>query len=254
MNSFFELLGLDRNTTWETIEEPETHDWATIAAEDDARAAAATSAASTPENIGLATRQEANCAETTAFTRVLCDNMPTREAWWATGGALAMRDDNTLRRRAGEAKQYKFSVPAALNSSEGAVAARSITNEDGSEMSFVKTYIFEEETGIVHYQGTRAALAVEEQLPSTLRGLSPEKRQTREYSIVIQATALSSATTLATESCVGSMVRWHVNRASESNRFKCVPLDNRGSWKFALHVNINKGHNNNGEKGECCDF
>jgi hypothetical protein len=80
MNSFFELLGLDGNTTWETIEEPETHDWAAIAAEDAGRAAATTSAASTPENIGLATRQEANCADTTGFTRVLCDNMPTREA------------------------------------------------------------------------------------------------------------------------------------------------------------------------------
>jgi len=184
--------------------------------------------------------------------------MPTRQAWWATGGARAvwygpevlirwtdaiahvivtarslrqMRDGNTLRRRGGGAKQYKFSVPAALDSSDGAVAARSITKEDGSEMSFVNDYIFEEETGIMHYQGTRAALAAEEQVPSTLRGLSPEKCQTREYSIVIQATALSSATNLATESCVSSMVKWHVNRASESNRFKCVPLDNRGSWK-----------------------
>jgi hypothetical protein len=163
-----------------------------------------------------------------------------------------MRDGNTLRRRAVVAKQYKFSVPA-LNSSDSEIAARSMTKENVCEMSFVNNNIFEE-TGIVHYQGTRATLAAEEQVPSTLRGLSPEKRQTREYSIVIQATALSSATNLATESYVSSMVKWYVNRASESNRFKCVPLDNRGSWKFALHVNIDKGHNNNGEKGECCDF
>ncbi|KAK7703007.1 hypothetical protein SLS64_009278 [Diaporthe eres] len=281
MDSFFELLGFDGNTTWETIEEPETHDWAAIAAEDAARVAATTSNAPTAENIGLATRQEAKCTDTTGFTQILCENMPTRAAWWATGGALAiwygpevlvrwtdaiahvivtarslrqMKPGNELGRRAGEAKQYKFSVPAALNSSDGAVAARSTTNEDGSEMSFVNHYIFEEETGIVHYQGTRAALAAEEQAPSALRGVSPEKRQTHSYSIVIQATALSSATTLATQGCVSSMVKWHINRATESNRFKCVPLDNRGSWKFALHVNINKGLNNNGEKGECCDF
>ncbi|KAI7775911.1 hypothetical protein LA080_006121 [Diaporthe eres] len=34
MDSFFEILGFDGNTTWETIEEPETHDWPAIAAED----------------------------------------------------------------------------------------------------------------------------------------------------------------------------------------------------------------------------
>lgn len=39
MNSFFELLDFNGNTTWETIEEPETHDWAAIAAEDAARGA-----------------------------------------------------------------------------------------------------------------------------------------------------------------------------------------------------------------------
>lgn len=42
MERFFKLLGFDGNTTWETMEEPETHNWATIATEDAARAAATT--------------------------------------------------------------------------------------------------------------------------------------------------------------------------------------------------------------------
>ncbi|KAI1880134.1 hypothetical protein JX265_001755 [Neoarthrinium moseri] len=72
--------------------------------------------------------------------------------------------------------------------------------------------------------------------------------------MAIQATALTSASTIARQSCVTSMIKWHVNRATERNRFKCVPVYNRGSWKVALHVNINHGRNNNGEYGECCDF
>lgn len=53
---------------------------------------------------------------------------------------------------------------------------------------------------------------------------------------------------------MSSMVKWQINHASESNRFKCVSLENRGSCKFALHININKGHHNDGGKGECRDF
>jgi hypothetical protein len=86
------------------------------------------------------------------------------------------------------------------------------------------------------------------------RSGSLRKRQTSDYSIVIQATALHPQNTIASESCVSSVVKWHINRATEQNQFKCVPLDNRGSWLMALHVNVNHGRNNNGEYGECCDF
>lgn len=273
MNCFFKLMGFDANTIWEAIGEPETHDWAAIEAEDAARAAATSSDVPTPENIGLATRQdEETCSDETDFGRILCDNMPTRDAWWAAGGSLPLwyypeRLNNfigtithtivtaqSIRQiaygpdlgKTGSAKQYKFSVPATQSTT---------SNDHGGETSLANDYIYEEETGIVHYQGTRAALVVEPQEAprSALRGAPRRQGPTSKYSIVIQATALSNASTIATEDCVTSMIKWHVDEASTSNRFKCVPLDNRGSWRFALHVNINHGPHNDGTYGKCCD-
>lgn len=278
MDGFFKLMGFHANTTWETIGEPETQDWAAIAAEDAARAAATRSDAPTPENIGFATRQEeTKCADDTKFGTILCDNLPTREPWWDIGGSLTIwySDDrltnftNTiahttitaqsikqivsgsdLEARPGKANQYKFSVPT--------VAHSTTSNDHDGDESSVNHYIYEEETGIVHYQGTSAALVAELQPPPPPPALGRASRGEdtiwgSKYTTVIQATALSDAVTIVTESCVSSMIKWHIDRASENDRFKCVPLDNQGSWRFALHVNINHDSHNEGEYGKCCD-
>ncbi|KAK8127138.1 uncharacterized protein PG998_002897 [Apiospora kogelbergensis] len=281
------LLGLP-STKWETIEEPEVHDWDAIAAEDALRASG-TSPAATPENLGLARRDENaspdQCANTTGFDRLVCQTLPTRVPLWAAGGALSIwyappafmrfvrayaatiriarslrgeaRAEDMVKRAAnGEApRQFRFSLSALPLGSNGTLAARD-EDLDLTDMELSHQYVYEEATGILHYMGTRGALDVEEQVPSARRGTGPVGRRdpTRNYTIVLQATALSSASTIASTECVGDIVKWHINQATEQNRFRCAPLDNRGSWKMALHVNVNHGRGNGEEIGSCCEF
>ncbi|KAK7977200.1 hypothetical protein PG996_003273 [Apiospora saccharicola] len=295
LEAFYQDLGLSAAdvANWQAIEELETHDWDAIAAEDAARAAAGvsekdvTSPAATPENMGLATRQsEDQCANLTGFANILCANMPSRAAWWTAGGAMAIwyapealvrwtdavahviKTSRSLRqvKGAGElgarsvssgTRQIKFSVPVFHgngNSSSSVLATRNADQD--ADMTVHNDYLFEEAAGVLHYQGTRAALAADadERAPSSAVRGSVQSRQTRSYTIVIQATALTSASTLASESCIASVVKYHINRATEQDRFRCVPVDNRGSWKMALHVNVNKGRGNGGEYRTCCDF
>ncbi|KAH6653108.1 hypothetical protein BKA67DRAFT_659749 [Truncatella angustata] len=80
LNSFYQELGLDVNSTWEDIE---------AIAKEDAEMEATTVSANTPVNIGLS-KQDDTCAALTGYASILCANMPSREAWWATGGALAI--------------------------------------------------------------------------------------------------------------------------------------------------------------------
>lgn len=146
-----------------------------------------------------------------------------------------------------------FSVPVLSENSSNSSTSLTPRKEDPNqvEMTVLNDYIFDEAEGILHYQGTKARLTAEERMPSSQRG-TLKSRQTRNYSIVIQATTLSSPSTIAGESCVSSLIKWHINRASEQNRFRCAPVDNRGSWKVGLHVNINVGRGNYAQYGSCC--
>ncbi|KAK7921469.1 hypothetical protein PG985_009491 [Apiospora marii] len=219
--------------------------------------------------------------------------MPSRAAWWTAGGAMAIwyapdalikwtdaiahviktarslrqvKSAEQLGARSADVgagtgnRQIKFSVPVFQeknnnnSSSSDALAARD--EEDEAGMTVHNDYLFEEAAGVVHYQGTRASLATDadERAPSSAVRGSVQGRQTRSYTIVLHATALSSASTLASETCIAKVVKWHINRATQQDRFRCAPVDNRGSWRFALHVNVNKGRGNGGEYRQCCDF
>ncbi|KAK7967567.1 uncharacterized protein PG986_001844 [Apiospora aurea] len=299
LEKFYEHLGLDSAAAnWEAIEELETHDFEAIAAEDAARAASSgvtvrSSPAATPDNMGLAARQDADqCADQTGFAQILCANMPSRTAWWTAGGAMAIwytpdlmikfadaiahvvRTARSLRqvkpagqlgaRAQGPGRQFKFSVPVFREEGSSPFLAplatrgeaRNSTGSDAADMQMHNNFHFDEDEGVLHYMGTRAALAADEVMPSARRGTSESRRrgQTKNYTIVVQATALTSASTIASEQCIGSVIKYHINRATEQNRFRCVGVDNRGSWKVALHVNVNRGRNNGGEYGTCCEF
>ncbi|KAK8087316.1 hypothetical protein PG994_002290 [Apiospora phragmitis] len=280
LDAFYQHLGLDGGdvASWQPIEEPETHDWDALAAEDAARAAAGAGAGTS-----LAARDDDPnngnmCAHLPDWRYVVCATVPSRVPWWTAGGALAIwytpdlmdkftRSVATIIITASAAaaaaaaatsppspRQFRLSVPvfgANGNSSSAALDARD-ENPDNAEMAVHNDYIFEEAAGIVHYMGTRATLTAEERAPSAQRG-TVRARQTRNYTISLQATALSLATTSASESCVAEVVKNHINRASEHDRFRCAPVDNRGSWLIALHVNIDWGRGNDQEHSQCCD-
>ncbi|KAK8039527.1 hypothetical protein PG993_007938 [Apiospora rasikravindrae] len=284
LEKFYEHLGLDpAAANWEAIEELETHDFEAIAAEDAARAASS----------GV-TADADQCANQTGFAQILCANMPSRAAWWTTGGAMAIwytpdlmikfadaiahviRTARSLRevkpagqlgaRAQGPGRQFKFSVPVfreegsspflAPLATRGEARNGNGTGSDAADMQMHNNFHYDEDEGVLHYMGTRAALAADEVMPSARRGTGESRRRgsTKNYTIVVQATALSSASTIASEQCIGSVIKYHINRATEQNRFRCVGVDNRGSWKVALHVNINRGRNNGGEYGTCCEI
>lgn len=280
METFFEIMGLN-GTAWEEITEYETYDVPAITEED--------------SKLSLLARQTDSgyCADLTGFSKILCDNMPTREAYWTAGGALfiwygpevltkwcdaiahviktarslrQMQDGNDLNARliarGGEPNtNYRFTVPFDV---DGILGKRSfLDGETGQTVNLVlsNTYIFDANSQVIHYHSTNGMYSASfNENPESAAALARrgdediDKRQTYDYSIVIQATALTSATTIASAGCISDMVRHHIKYASEQNRFKCVPIDNRGSWRVALHVNINHGLDNHGEKGECCDF
>lgn len=288
MEDFYQLTGLNESHwTIEEIVEYETHDAAAVvAARADARRAphgAPTSPARTYRDLELGT----SCDDRTGFAQVLCDNMPERYAYWTIGAGIAIwygpdvivkwanavahiiklsrslkvkKNGGELgspRRRGLESedvvsnKYYKFSIPQATQDSNSIASAPNST--------VLNNYIFEESTGIIHYQGTKASLSPGDSSENTgsnavNRRAYASKRQTYDYTLILVISAVSQAGTIASEECIGSVIKWHIDMASQYSRERCSPLDNQGSWQMGLMVVINEGKNNDAVPHGCCGY
>lgn len=274
------LVGGDNTTEWEVIEELETHDWA-------AREAAGVSAdPAAPQNMGLVARLDKDtCGDMASWSRIVCAKVPESFPWWVGDGALIIwyapgvlfkwttavakliRTARSLRqvksagdmvRRSSSSdeapRQFRFSVPVQYHA--GDLASRDQEDPDSAGLQVHNNYLFDEASAVLHYMGTRAEMGMDGAAAppwSAVRG-SKKARQSRNYTIVLQATALTSASTLASAECIADVLRAQINHASEQDRFRCVPIENRGTWKMALHININQGRGNDGESGNCCEF
>jgi hypothetical protein len=81
MKEFLTKMGFDANSTWEEITDYETTNLdATLES---------FSPRTSPASVFLAERAD-TCEDLTGFSKILCDNMPDRAAWWAAGGVLAI--------------------------------------------------------------------------------------------------------------------------------------------------------------------
>ncbi|EAU31863.1 conserved hypothetical protein [Aspergillus terreus NIH2624] len=152
---------------------------------------------------------------------------------------------------------YHFSLPYLLDSQGQADASslhrRSLGEEDGIDTALTHDYVFSEADETLYYKGTNAVFSVGAPDANLQNGTSVlRKRATTDYTIVMSIVRRTSATTKAKPSCLAKLLRYHIDRSSEKNRFACRPIDNRGSWHATMHLMINHGKNNQGKYGYCC--
>ncbi|KAK3315519.1 hypothetical protein B0H66DRAFT_536386 [Apodospora peruviana] len=50
-------------------------------------------------------------------------------------------------------------------------------------------------------------------------------------------------------SCIGTLLKFHIIRSSETQRYACRPIDNQGAWHATIWLMINHGQNNQGTHG-----
>ncbi|KAL5366338.1 hypothetical protein BJX96DRAFT_169844 [Aspergillus floccosus] len=150
-----------------------------------------------------------------------------------------------------------FSLPYLLDS-QGQPEARSLHRrnlgeEDGIDTVLKHDYVFSEADETLYYKGTNAVFSVGAPDASLQNGTSVlRKRATYDYTIVMSIVKRSVANTIAKPGCLAKLLRFHIDKSSERNRFACRPIDNRGSWHAKMHLMINRGKNNQGEYGFCC--
>ena len=59
--------------------------------------------------------------------------------------------------------------------------------------------------------------------------------------IVIETWRKSKELTTTSAECIAQVLRWHLDRAAEENRFICTQLDAQGDWFAWLQLSIRKG-------------
>lgn len=79
--AFHSVIGGQNGTSWEDITEYETF-------EDQAQPQSQSSNPSDPEATGLIRRADDYCSDLTGVTRMVCDNVPSRNWFWGAGGTL----------------------------------------------------------------------------------------------------------------------------------------------------------------------
>ncbi|KAK1595402.1 uncharacterized protein LY79DRAFT_702134 [Colletotrichum navitas] len=241
---------------------------------------------------GLATRQNEDvCSDLTGITRMVCDNVPSRWWFWGAGGVLliwyspegirswlvsiseaikAGRDlrntwrDGTELKRAEDAVDYHFSLPYILNENaepDATPQLKAASLGEGEETESLHDYVFSERENTIYYKATRTfftAPNIDTTLESSLdfsnltTEEAVEKRQTDSCTINLHIVRRTTATTTANPGCLANMLKFHIDRSSETNRFACRPIDNKGSWHATFWLMINKGYRNTGTYGWCC--
>ncbi|KAK7947926.1 uncharacterized protein PG986_008812 [Apiospora aurea] len=154
---------------------------------------------------------------------------------------------------------YKFSVPVyreadsspalAPLAARGEAAQRSHGNGNSTAgITLHQQCTFGEGEGMLHYMGTRAVLGGDGALAasSPARRGTKQARESRSYTIVIQATPLAEKSTTAKVECIGRTIKLQIDLATEKARYRCLPMDNLGYWKMSLHISINEGDHNAG--------
>ncbi|KAI1870409.1 uncharacterized protein JN550_005337 [Neoarthrinium moseri] len=114
------------------------------------------------------------CSAMTGFAQILCANIPTREAWWAAGGAMAIWYATDVLVKWTDAIAHVIVTARSLQEMKsaqnlgvrslasvlakmdlGSLDARSASDDEDAEMALLNDYIYEDSTGIIHYQGTK---------------------------------------------------------------------------------------------------
>ncbi|KAM7182952.1 hypothetical protein V8F20_012788 [Naviculisporaceae sp. PSN 640] len=235
------------------------------------------------------------CKDMTGWSKLVCENMPSRMWFWGVGGALGFyytpsvmanfmiscanvvkagrdlrnvwRDDSVggatglieevSKRR--ERIDYHFTLPHVLDARGKPHltrhARRSLIDEERREVNIttVHDYVYSERDQTIYYKATRASLSSSGNPPKHLvkDGLE-ERALTVEYTINMHLVRRTPATTIASTTCIASLLKYHINRSSETQRFACRPIDNQGSWRATMWLMINKGRGNTGTYGYCC--
>ncbi|KAM0715599.1 hypothetical protein Q7P37_009097 [Cladosporium fusiforme] len=159
------------------------------------------------------------------------------------------------RRSNGTAIDYHFSLPYILdghgNPMHYDVVKRDTVEDDGTETKFTHDYVYSEAEETIYYKSTAASFSSSMMDNST--GIAGHaRRSTSDYTLHIEIKKHSKANTVAEVGCLAAMLKNHVDASSESQRFSCRPIDNRGSWHANMHTMINHGRNNFGYYGDCC--
>ncbi|KAF6803718.1 hypothetical protein CMUS01_15017 [Colletotrichum musicola] len=223
---------------------------------------------------GLATRQEDVCSDRTGITRMICDNVPSREWWWGAGAGRDLHNnwrDGSELKRAEDVVDYHFSLPYILNEKaepDAPTQLKLASLGKGEETESFHDYVYSERTNIIYYKATRSFFTAPN-IDTTLEPSSDvsnltaeealEKRQTNSYTINMHIVRRSTATTTARPGCIANMLKFHIanmlkfhiDKSSERNRFACRPIDNKGAHA-TFWLMINKGYRNTGTYGWCC--
>ncbi|KAE8143461.1 hypothetical protein BDV38DRAFT_277481 [Aspergillus pseudotamarii] len=152
---------------------------------------------------------------------------------------------------------YHFSLPYMLDS-QGKPEASSLSRRsdlgEGIEATLSHDYVYSERDETLYYKGTNGAFSVSDpDAESSSNGRLAARRPTHDYTIVMSVVKRSQANTIARPSCIAQLLKYHIDKSSEKNRFACRPIDNKGSWRATMHLMINHGKRNLGTYGTCCN-
>ncbi|CBF81857.1 predicted protein [Aspergillus nidulans FGSC A4] len=191
---------------------------------------------------------------------------------WRDGssGANGLTPHDELRRTLNmkareDAVDYHFSLPYLLDrqgrpeANSWSLSRRSGDSEGVDLAMLSHDYVFSETDQVLYYKGTRGTFSFgvpegKDKSPSRNNTLELEARApTHDYTIVMSVIKRSTANTIAKPSCIAKLLKFHIDRSSETNRFACRPIDNKGKWHATMHLMINRGKRNRGTARTCCD-
>lgn len=108
-------------------------------------------------------------------------------------------------------------------------------------------------SGITDYKGTKSSFSSGGLIAPSPKGrLLGRAEPTTDYTINMSVVRRSTATTIASGNCIGSVLEYHIHKSAETERFACRPINNKGSWHATMWLMINHGQGNLGTYGYCC--